>query len=152
MMERVIHSDPPISVAGTFSGNPMSLAAGNATLDFLIHHPQVYAEMAAKGERLRSSFNELTQKRGLPATMTGVVSLSQVHFCEPPIHDLRDLLEQDYDALRDFQLYLRYHGVFTPGIHWACLSACHSDEDIEKAIEAHQLALEDCLMPQAARG
>jgi glutamate-1-semialdehyde 2,1-aminomutase len=145
MMERVVHSDFPISVAGTFSGNPMSLAAGNATLDFLIQNPQVYDEMAAKGESLRSSFNEFARRKGLPGTMTGVASLSQVHLREPPINNLRDLLEQDFDALRDFQLHLRYNGVFTPGFHWACLSAVHSEQDIERAVEAHQVALEGCL-------
>ena len=145
MLEHVVNSDLPISVAGTFSGNPMSLAAGNATIDFLIQNPQIYVEMAAKGESLRSSFNEFARRKGLPGTMTGVASLSQVHLREPPINNLRDLLEQDFDALRDFQLHLRYNGVFTPGFHWACLSAVHSEQDIERAVEAHQVSLEGCL-------
>jgi len=145
MMERVIDSEFPISVAGTFSGNPMTLAAGNATLDFLINNPQIYAEMADRGERIRNSFNEFAQKKGYPATMTGVGSLCQVHFREPPANSLRGLLEQDYDVLEDFCLHLRINGIFMAHGHWICISAVHSDADVDRAIEAHQVSLEACL-------
>ena len=42
----------PVYQAGTLSGNPVAMAAGLAQLTYLKEHPQVYADIAAKGERL----------------------------------------------------------------------------------------------------
>jgi glutamate-1-semialdehyde aminotransferase len=107
--------------------------------------------MAAKGDHMRSSFNEFAQQKGLPAIMTGAASLSQVHLREPPVSNPRDMLDQDHKTLHDFHLYLRYNGIFTPRIHWAVLSVAHSDEDLEWAIRAHKVSLEASIKAQAAR-
>jgi len=142
IMESVTGGEAHFWVSGTFSGNPMTLAAGNATIGFLMDNQKVYDEMAVRGDHLRNSFNEFARAKGLPGTMTGIGSMFQVHLREAPVTKPRDLLQQDEEALRDFQLYLRLNGVFIPRIHLAFLSAVHSDEDVEKAITANQLSLE----------
>lgn len=144
IFEAVTASTPHVWVAGTFSGNPVTLAAGNATLDYLISHPQIYDEMSAKGALLRDGFNGHALAKGLPGCMTGVGSLFQVHLRKPPIAGLNDLVDQDQARLQEFSLHLRLNGVFVPGIHLAFLSAAHSDEDVDTAIEAHCASLESC--------
>jgi glutamate-1-semialdehyde 2,1-aminomutase len=145
IMDAVTQGEFAIRVAGTYSGNPMTLAAGNAFLDFLLENPQIYAEIAAKGDSIRSSVNELCEAKGWPATMTGVGSLCQVHLTSPPVTKPRDLVRQDGEALRDFQLFLRLNGIFVPRVHLACVSSAHSDEDVEEIIRAHQISLEACI-------
>jgi glutamate-1-semialdehyde aminotransferase len=57
-------------------------------------------------------------------------------------------LDQDLEALRDFQLYLRYNGVFIPRVHLGIVSPAHDQADVDAIIEAHQLSLEACVAAQ----
>jgi glutamate-1-semialdehyde 2,1-aminomutase len=146
MLEEVINMDPPITVAGTFSGNNLTVAAGNALLTYLMEHPEIYGQLEAKGSYLRGRFNEFAQARGFPATMTGVGSLFQTHLQPPPVTKPRDLLREDFEARYRFALQLRLNGVFIPApIHLAFISPAHSDQDVDNILKAHQDALEACV-------
>jgi len=141
----VTDNDFSVFVGGTFSGNPFTLAAGNALLGHLMDNPQIYDELNAKGDFLRSGFNEFAQAKGLPATMTGIASLFQTHIKHPPVEKPRDLIGQHEDALNDLQLFLRLNGVFIPFLHLAFLSAAHSQQDVEEVLRIHQVSVEACL-------
>jgi glutamate-1-semialdehyde 2,1-aminomutase len=62
---------------GTFNGNPVTTAAGLATLRHLT--PERYERLAALGDRLRSGLSAGFAAAGLDARVTGVASLFQVH-------------------------------------------------------------------------
>jgi glutamate-1-semialdehyde 2,1-aminomutase len=62
---------------GTFNGNPVTMAAGLATLRHLT--PDRYARLAEMGERLRSSLGRHLLAEGLDVRVTGAASLFQVH-------------------------------------------------------------------------
>jgi glutamate-1-semialdehyde 2,1-aminomutase len=145
VMDAVTQYEFSISVAGTFSGNPMTLTAGYAVLGYLMEHPEIYADLARKGDRLRNGFNDYARERGLPASLTGVGSFFQSHLKPPPINSPRDMLGQPVEAIFDLQLYLRYNGVFVPWFHDAFISASHSDEDVEHVLAAHQASAEAAL-------
>ena len=145
VMEAVLKAEMSLAVAGTFSGNPMTLAAGTAMLKHLRANPQIYDNMTRKGNRLRDGFNEWAQSKGYPAFMTGVTSMFQIHLKDTPIHQPRDLIGQLGDPLSDLQLYLRLNGVFIPWLHLAFISDAHSDEDIEEIIRVHKISVEACL-------
>ncbi len=143
--EAVTKYEFAISVAGTFSGNPLTLAAGNAMLGYLMENPQVYTDLARKGDRLRSGFNEFAQEQGLPAYLTGVGSFFQSHLVKGPVNTPRDTLNQPMEAIYDLQLFLRLYGVFVPWFHDAFLSFAHTDEDIEDVLEIHKKSAEAAL-------
>jgi glutamate-1-semialdehyde 2,1-aminomutase len=134
-----------ISVAGTFSGNPITLAAGDAMLGYLMENRQVYGELARKGDRLRNGFNDYARQKGLPACLTGVGSFFQAHLIEGPVNSPRDIVHQPMDAIYDLQLFLRLHGVFVPWFHDAFLSSAHSDQDVEDVLQIHQTSVESAL-------
>jgi glutamate-1-semialdehyde 2,1-aminomutase len=134
-------------VAGTFSGNAMTIAAANAMLDYLMDNPQIYDALEEKGNFLRDGFNEFAQAKGLPATMTGVGSMFQTVLAEPPVTKPRDLIREDAAAVEEFALRLRLKGVFIPApLHLALLSPAHSVGDVEEILRAHQEALIACFM------
>jgi len=145
IMEAVTQYDFSISVAGTFSGNPMSLAAGHAVLGHLMQNPQIYDELERKGKRLRDGFNEYMQSKGLPASMTGEGSFFQSHMKPLPIEKPRDMIGQHSDALYDMQLFLRLNGVHVAWFHDAFISTAHSDQDIEDVLRAHKDSAEAAL-------
>jgi glutamate-1-semialdehyde 2,1-aminomutase len=144
IMGAVLKQEPALAIAGSFSGNAITLAAGNAMLEYLLEHPETYRELAERGDHLRSSFDEFARKKGIPATMTGVGSMFQAHLVQPPVRKPRDFLAQDAEPMRDFQLLLRHNGVFIPRLHLGFISTAHQGREIENLLRAHKTSLELC--------
>lgn len=145
LMDTVLQGDTSIAIAGTFSGNPMTLAGGLAEVNFLKENQHLYKETEARGDRLRAGFNEWASANGYPATMTGISSLFQVHLKQPPVTKPREMLGQPEEALLDLQLILRYYGLFIPWIHVALLSFAHTDELVDEILEIFKLSTETAL-------
>ena len=57
----------PVYQAGTFSGNPLSLTAGIATLQWLHDHPAIYKDLNEKTRALEESLEGKTQWLVCPA-------------------------------------------------------------------------------------
>jgi glutamate-1-semialdehyde aminotransferase len=60
---------------------------------------------------------------------------------EGPIESARDLVSENMAAAKAFYPHLLDEGVFIPNIHMGFLSAAHTDEDVDKIIDAHCNAL-----------
>jgi len=134
-------TDDGFSAAGTFSGNPMTLTTGTATLKYLQENRQLYDDMMTKGEFLRSGFNDFTASKGYPFCMSGIGSMFQIHAkADLPIVP-RDLLGQDEQALGELQLNFRLNNVLVPWMHLAFFSAAHSQEDIEEMLRAFKTSV-----------
>ncbi len=134
-------TDDGFSAAGTFSGNPLTLTTGAATLKYLQENRQLYGDMMAKGEFLRSGFNEWTASKGYPFCMTGIGSMFQIHAkADLPVVP-RDLPGQDEEALGELQLHFRLNNVLVPWMHLAFFSAAHSQEDIEEMLRAFKASV-----------
>ncbi len=126
---------------GTFSSHPFTVAAGMAMLQYLRDHKdEVYPHLEAKGERLRKGVEASLLAEGVDAIVTGIGSLFQTHFplrkglsLDSPhsIHEFTDIEK------REVQFRIR---MLTKGVHvmhgGGGLSMAHSDEDVEKIIEA----------------
>ena len=134
-------------IAGTFNGNPLTVAAGNALLNYLMDNRGVYADLASKGDYLRGSFNRWAAARGYPAAMTGLGSLFQAHLKPAPISKPRHLFGQPQEALHDLQLHLRLNGLFLPWYHMAFLSTAHQNKDVELVLQAHMNAVATAVSP-----
>ena len=135
-------TDDGFSVAGTFSGNPLTLTTGAATLKYLQENSDIYADMMAKGEFLRDGFNEWCASKGYPFCMTGIGSMFQIHAkADLPVVP-RDLLGQDEEALAELQLHFRFNNVLLPWMHLAFFSAAHTQEDLEEMLRAFKASVE----------
>lgn len=135
-------TDDGFSAAGTFSGNPMTLATGAAMLKYLQENRHIYYDMMAKGEFLRNSFNDWTASKGYPFCMTGIGSMFQIHAkADLPVVP-RDLPGQDEEALAELQLYFRLNNVLLPWMHLAFFSAAHTQDDIEEMLRAFKASVE----------
>jgi glutamate-1-semialdehyde 2,1-aminomutase len=78
IMDRLDARRPDALVhGGTFNGNPITMAAGLATLRQLT--PPTYERLAALGDRLRDGLTAGFASAGLDARVTGLASLFQVH-------------------------------------------------------------------------
>jgi glutamate-1-semialdehyde 2,1-aminomutase len=124
---------PTIFQSGTFTENPMAMAAGLAVLDVLECEPILECANRS-GERLRVGLREQFAAHGITATVIGTASIAQVHFGVERVRDRRDVLRADAQAAWAFQLGMVAGGVLWPPGHPAVTSGAHCDEDIDSVI------------------
>ncbi len=121
---------PAVSHGGTFSANPLSMAAGLAAIQ--AYDEPAVARLNRLGETLRQTANEAFRQRGLPAQMTGFGSLFRTHLCTTAITDYRSCFQTAAQkaAIADIQFSLLERGyLLTPNCSGA-LSTPMTDADI----------------------
>jgi glutamate-1-semialdehyde 2,1-aminomutase len=132
-----------VMFGGTSNGNPLSMAAGLATIEVLESHgTRGYAALSANGDRLRSAVNDAAASLGLDFHMTGQGPVFASHFMPPIARSPRDLRAEDKRLQKDYGLHLLRRGVFLNPTH-AFLSFAHSEPDLDAIIDAHVNALRD---------
>jgi glutamate-1-semialdehyde aminotransferase len=120
--------------SGTHGGEALSLAAADAVLDQL--DAGAYDALFTKGERLRAGVERAIDDAGLGdwATIGGAAPRTVVSVREPdgsgPGLPAKTLVQQE----------LLKRGVLFNGSNFICLA--HSDEDIDRAIDAYRAAFE----------
>jgi glutamate-1-semialdehyde 2,1-aminomutase len=126
---------------GTFSSHPFTVAAGMAMLRYLKDHAEeVYPLLEAKGEKVRKGVLTALRREGVDALVTGIGSLFQTHFPfqkGPELYSPHAISQLTDVGKREVEFRIR---MLTKGVHvmhgGGSLSIAHSDEDIEKVIEA----------------
>ncbi len=132
----------PVVFGGTFNGNPTSVAAANALLDYLIEHRHLYAELNERGDRIRREVLAHATARGLDFAALGEGSLFSFRFVKPPVTSVRDLAHEDVALPQALFLLLLAKNVLIHPRH-GFLCTAHSDSDVKRVIEAYQAALEE---------
>jgi glutamate-1-semialdehyde 2,1-aminomutase len=135
--------DPPrVFQSGTFTENPVAMAAGLAVLDVLESEP-VLERADRTGELLRAGLRERFAAHGIPAAVTGAASVAQVHLGVERVQNRRDVLRADAQATHAFQLGMIAAGVLWPPGHPALTSGAHTDADIERVLAAAEVLLSE---------
>lgn len=127
--------------SGTFTENPVAIAAGAAALDVLESEP-VLERADAAGEALRRGLVRLFAERGVRAAVTGTASILQVHIGADRVTDRRDVLRSDREGTRRFLLDMVAHGVLWPPVHPAVTSAAHDADAVEAVLAAADALLD----------
>ncbi|HDR15175.1 MAG TPA: aspartate aminotransferase family protein, partial [Desulfobacteraceae bacterium] len=76
---------------GTFNGNPITMAAGIATLQEL--SSREYEKLEFLGDILRSNLTQLIEKYNFKACVTGELSFFRIHFTRDEIWDYRTAIK-----------------------------------------------------------
>jgi glutamate-1-semialdehyde 2,1-aminomutase len=130
--------------AGTYSGNPVSVAAGLATLRLLKERGKdFYAEMEQKCEAIVKPLGETVSAFGLNLQINHVASMFQLFFTDKPVFDYASAKASDNHKFMHLHARLLRKGVFLPASQFeTCfLSAAHSPEDLKKTVGCFQDAL-----------
>lgn len=129
-----------IFFGGTFSGNPLSVAAGVGMLRALRANPRVYRHIDALTERLTEGFNGYCEERRFTARIVSCGSMWQIFFAAEALSDF------GYDgkeAESAFYLHCLEAGVFIHATHRCYFSAAHTEGDVERMLSVFRAALED---------
>ncbi|KYH42445.1 MAG: Glutamate-1-semialdehyde 2,1-aminomutase [Candidatus Bathyarchaeota archaeon B63] len=130
--------------ASTFSGNPISVTAGLATLGILLEkRDALYESLERAGDRIRRGLLEIVEDAGIPAQVNGIASMFQIFFTERPVLNYGDAKGSDKARFMRYQRRLMENGVFIPPSQFeTCfISTAHTDEDITRTLEAMDSAI-----------
>lgn len=134
-------------VAGTYNGHPVGVAAGIATIRYLIEHRDtIYPSIEKLGHRLELGLAAAFERRGMQAVISRQGSALSFYFMRDKPRDLHDIIEH-----HDFELDVRLRRLlvergifFVPIATKQCsISAAHTEEDIDFTIEQFDDALKN---------
>jgi glutamate-1-semialdehyde 2,1-aminomutase len=123
-----------ISQGGTFNANPVTMAAGVATLNALT--PEAYTRLDALGERLRGGVSRLfanTRRRG---QVTGVGSLFWLHWTAETLSDYRSTRTKDGEIAQRVFMGMLNEGILMTQRGLGACSLAMSDEDVDRFVNA----------------
>ncbi|MED4851187.1 glutamate-1-semialdehyde 2,1-aminomutase [Caldifermentibacillus hisashii] len=139
IMEKVAPSGP-VYQAGTLSGNPLAMTAGYETLKQL--KPEHYDEFKRKGDMLEAGYRQAAETYGIPLTVNRAGSMIGVFFTNEQVINYDTAKTSNLDYFATYYREMALQGVFLPPSQFEGLfiSTVHSDEDIEKTIQAAEHA------------
>jgi glutamate-1-semialdehyde 2,1-aminomutase len=132
----------PMYQAGTLSGNPLAMAAGEAQLRALRAQPDAYERLERQTATLATGLAAAAQEAGVPTYQTRVGSMFCTFFTPGPVTD------EDSAKRSDTAAYARFfHAMLEQGIYLApaqfetgFVSLAHTPDDIERTVEAARSA------------
>jgi glutamate-1-semialdehyde 2,1-aminomutase len=135
IMERIAPSGP-IYQAGTLSGNPLAMSAGLATLNQLT--PDHYVEFERKGDILEQGIKAAADKYDIPHRINRAGSMIGFFFTNEEVTNYEQAKTSNLDYFTTYYKEMANQGVFLPPSQFEglFLSTVHSDEDIQKTLEA----------------
>jgi glutamate-1-semialdehyde 2,1-aminomutase len=124
----------PVYQAGTFSGNPLSLTAGIATLQWLHDHQSVYRDLDEKTRVLEEALGSTPN-----GSFVRLGSMFKWFFRKEPPKNYREVKECDTESFGCFWKRMLDSGVFLPPSQFETnfLSSAHSEQDLDEITKAY---------------
>jgi glutamate-1-semialdehyde 2,1-aminomutase len=142
LMERVSPAGP-VYQAGTLSGNPLAMAAGQATLEIL-EEPGAYDSLEKSSARLAGGLKEAAAAAGVPVAVNQIGSMVGMFFSNKPVLNYADATGSDTAAFGRF-----FHAMLDQGVHLPpsqfeafFLSLAHGEDVIDATVKAASRAFE----------
>lgn len=134
--------------SGTFTENPLSIAAGQASLTVL-ETTDALERADTAGEALRTGLREVFTRNEFTAAVTGVGSIIQIHAGVKSVDNRRTMLAGDRGLTGSIMLGCIGHGVLWPPIHPAVTSSAHEPSHIDRVLDAVDAVLAAMPRPTA---
>jgi glutamate-1-semialdehyde 2,1-aminomutase len=133
----------PMYQAGTLSGNPLAMAAGIEVLTMLKNDPSIYLRLEEKSSRLEKEIQSIIEKHRLPLTQNRIGSMFTLFFTKEHVVDYETAKTADTKKFGVYFNEMLNRGIYLAPSQFeaAFMSDAHSDEDIERTIEAAEHSL-----------
>ena len=135
----------PVYQAGTLSGNPVSVAAGLATLD-LISQEGFFESLEAKTGQLVAGMAERARSAAIPFCAAHVGGMFGMYFTQQVPETYDAVMDCDRERFNHF-----FHAMLERGINLApsafeagFVSSAHTDQDIQTTLDAAEEAFKVC--------
>lgn len=136
----------PIYQAGTLSGNPLAMTMGIRQLTYLRDHQEVYEYINEYARKLKEGIDKIIEKNDYPIHVARCQSLLTIFFKKGMINNYNDVQDCDLEAFqRYYQAMVKRGFIFAPSqFEGIFISYAHTDEDLQKTLQAIEASLEEC--------
>ena len=143
LMQHFSSAGGDVLLAGTFNGNPTSVAAAIATMTYLRDTPSYYENTYALGERMRAGLRAIVSSLGITAQVAGAGGVFLCYFLEGEVRGYRDLMRNDNVAYATFHRRMIDAGFYMLplALKRNHISGVHTEEHIDATLEAAQSVL-----------
>lgn len=134
----------PVYQAGTLSGNPLAMAAGLATVGYLLEHrEEVYPLLESLSGMLVSGILAEASHAEIPMVANRVGAMFTWFFTGTPVTDFASAAKSDTAAFARFHRAMLEQGVWLPCSQFeaAFLSTAHTEDDMRQTVNAARRAL-----------
>ncbi len=145
LMEQLTPSGP-VYQAGTLAGNPLSVAAGLATLRTLRDTPGGYDRLEELGGLAEEGLREAVRGAGVAASVNRVGSMMTLFLGVTDVHDYETARGADSRRFARFFRAMLGEGVYLPPSQFEAMfvSLAHGEADIARLVAAARKALAIC--------
>ena len=126
--ETVFHS-------GTFNGNPISMAAGLATIEYL-KQPGKFDSLVARTMELRNGIESLAKEHKVPFQTLGVGTIFNIFASQGEVSNYRDLGKHRNDLRLALDFLLMDNGVYSKPMNRFSMSDAHGQNELDKTLDA----------------
>jgi glutamate-1-semialdehyde 2,1-aminomutase len=140
-----------VAHGGTYAGNPISMAAAEATLDE-IETKNVHEGIDKFGSKMMRGVREILEDKHVEGIVQGFPGMFQVLFTkQPEVRSYRDLGACDFELFARLQFELLKRGVMFDEDNGEPLFTCysHGESDLETTLRAFEEALPVALASDA---
>ncbi len=129
--------------AGTLSGNPIAVATGIAVMQTLID-TNPYPKLEEKARAISEGLNDMAKKKGIELCSEQYGSVFTPFFSNKAPNNLKDVQKIDTKKYARFFTSMLKQNIYLPPSQFelAFINTKHTDEHIEKYLEAANVALD----------
>ena len=135
----------PMYQAGTLSGNPLAMAAGVATVQYLREHrKEIYPRLEQLSSELVAGVAAAAKQAAVPISYNRVGSMFTWFFTPGPVTNWGSASKADSEAFGRFFRSLLDAGVYLPPSQFeaAFLGAAHTEDDVRQTTAAAKQAFQ----------
>jgi len=115
--------------SGTFTGNPLVMAAGIAAMTEL--ETKDYGYIDNLGQKIRDGLPQIAAKYGFEMQVTGMASMFHIHFSPTPIISQRTRDKEDKVKNYEFSMGMIVNGIWLPPNHPAAMCFAHTEKEVD---------------------
>ena len=139
----MIAPEGPIYQAGTLSGNPLAMAAGKTMLEKIKNNTELYTNLDNMGERLENGLLKGLKEAGIDAVINRVGGMMTLFFTKnTEVNNFDDAKTSDTSKFAKYFKLSLENGIYLGASQFEAgfISAVHTNEDIDRTIEAAKKA------------
>lgn len=142
---KIVSPEGGVYQAGTLSGNPIAMHLGIRSLNILKEDPSIYEKMIETAKKIEQGFKANIEKTGVKAKIVRYRNMLTLFFGEGEFKNFDDVEKCDTDMYAKYFVEMLDRGIMLPPAQFECMfiGTAHSDEDIDKTIEANYMALKN---------
>ena len=131
----------PVYQAGTLSGNPVAMTAGQWSLNALT--PRLYKTLARRGAQLAAGLADAARAADVALQVNAFGSMVTPFFTSSPVRDYDSALTSNTAAYATFFRGMLARGVYAPPSQFEAwfLSAAHTARHVQQTLDAARAAM-----------